>query len=645
MCGLAGFLDSDLPAEHECAEIVARMADTLVHRGPDDAGTWVNVDGGVALGFRRLAIIDLTPAGHQPMVSASGRYVIVFNGEVYNFESIREELAQAGHAGEYRGHSDTEVMLAAIERWGLEDAVGRFVGMFAFALWDRKLRRLHLVRDRLGVKPLYYGWADSTLLFGSELRAFVPHPNFRPVVDRASLSLLMHFGYIPAPHAIYEGVRKVRPGTILSFSPTDTRQATETTYWSARQACEAGHAAPFTGNEEAAMEQFDQLLHDSVRLRLVSDVPLGVLLSGGLDSTAVAAVMRRESAVPVRSFTLGFDEAEHDEAAAARAVARHLGTEHTEMRISGADALSLLPKVMAESDEPFADSSHLPTYLICAQARRHVVVALSGDGADELFGGYTRYFAVPSRWRKVGWMPVQLRARLATILRGARGGRKLQRLAELLDVAGPEQLYRDTTSDWSPADLVVMDAEPAPPTAFDDLPTRLPGWTFEEWMMLTDVRTYLPDDILFKVDRASMAVSLEAREPLLDHRLVEFTWRLPLGFKMRGHQGKWILRRLLSKYVPPVLFERPKRGFSLPLAAWLRGPLRDWVESLLDERRMRQEGFFDAEKVRRKWREHLSGSRNWHPHLWNVIAFQLWHARQLQDTRGQRSYRSRSGAG
>lgn len=637
MCGLAGFLGRDLPADHECAEIVARMADTLVHRGPDDAGTWVNAQDGIALGFRRLAIIDVTPAGHQPMVSESGRYVIVFNGEVYNFASIREALAQAGHSCDYRGHSDTEVMLAAIERWGLEAAVGKFLGMFAFALWDRKLRRLHLVRDRLGVKPLSYGWAGGTLLFGSELRAFVGHPGFRPEVDRASLSLLMRFGYLPAPHAIYEGVRKVRPGTILSFSPTDMRQPIETTYWSARQACEAAHAAPFTGSEEEAMEQLDQLLHDSVRLRMISDVPLGVLLSGGIDSTAVAAVMQSESRVPVKSFTLGFDEAPHDEAAPARAVARHLGTQHTETRISGTEALSLLPKVVAECDEPFADSSYLPTYLISALARQHVTVALSGDGADELFGGYTRYFAMPSRWRKVGWMPAELRSTLAKILRGARAGRKVQSLAELLDVAGPEQLYRDTTSDWSPTDGVVLNASPAPPTAFDELPSCPPGWTFEEWVMLTDVLTYLPDDILFKVDRASMAASLEAREPLLDHRLVELAWRLPLRLKMRGHQGKWILRRLLSKYVPPDLFERPKRGFSLPLAEWLRGPLRDWAESLLDEHRMRQEGFFDAEKVRSKWREHLSGSRNWHPHLWDVITFQLWHARQSQDARRQRS--------
>jgi asparagine synthase (glutamine-hydrolysing) len=649
MCGFAGFVSiaRDWPADR-LTRVAREMAGALSHRGPDDAGEWVDEQAGVALGFRRLSIIDLSPAGHQPMVSASGRYVITFNGEAYNFEAVRRELVQAGLAPAFRGHSDTEVVLAAVEAWGVEGAVGRLVGMFAFALWDRRERRLHLVRDRLGVKPLYYGRAGSTFLFGSELKALRRHPAFTASLDRRSIADLMRYNYVPAPHTIYEGFHKLLPGTILTLDAAG--EAEVRTYWSARAAAEAGTADPFRGSYAEAVDALDALLRDAVGLRMVADVPLGVFLSGGIDSSTVVALMQAQSARPVKTFSIGFHEEGYNEAVHAREVARHLGTEHTELYVTPEEAQAVIPLLPSLYDEPFADASQIPTYLVSALARRDVTVALSGDGGDELFGGYNRYFWGRQIWDRIGWMPrgarraaaASLRALspeawegvfrtlgpvLPRALRQRMPGDRLHKLAGVLGVGSPDEMYRRLASVWNESGGVVLGADARPPAyAADGRAAPLDDFTLR--MMQLDLITYLPDDILVKVDRASMGVSLEAREPLLDHRLVEFAWHLPLSMKMQGVQGKRVLREVLYRYVPREMVERPKMGFGIPIDAWLRGPLRPWAEELLDEGRLRREGFFDAARVRATWRDHLSGRRNWQYQLWGVLMFQAWHQAQ-----------------
>lgn len=650
MCGVAGFLGTPGAASRdELQRTVARMAEALRHRGPDDGGTWVDAEAGMALGHRRLSVVDLSPAGHQPMPSACGRYVIAFNGEIYNFRALRRELearAEGGGAA-FRGHSDTEVMLAAISRWGVETALTRFNGMFAFALWDRAARRLHLGRDRLGEKPLYYGWIGRTFLFGSELKALRAHPDFEADVDRDALSLYLRYNCIPAPHSIYRGVYKLPPGTTLTVEASDrASRPAPVPYWSARVVAARGAAASFTGSAEDAIARLDALLRDAVRLRMEADVPLGAFLSGGVDSSTVVALMQAQSGRPVKTFTIGFHEAGYDEAGAARAVARHLGTEHTELYVTPEEAMAVIPRLPAMYDEPFSDSSQIPTYLVSELARRYVTVSLSGDGGDELFAGYGRYVLGRTIWKTIGWMPRWLggaaaRA-LTTVSAGARGAasrtrgpvlpearrprapwQKLHTLAEMLAAGGPEAIYRRMISHWTdPASLVLGGREP--PTAFTDAVRCADLPDFTRWMMCADTATYLPDDILAKVDRASMAVSLEARVPLLDHRVVECAWHLPLAMKVRNGQGKWIVRQILQSYVPAELVRRPKMGFSVPIGAWLRGPLRAWAETLLDERRLRQEGFFRPQPIRDKWSEHLSGTRDWPYHLWDVLMFEAW---------------------
>ncbi|MGQ0811538.1 MAG: asparagine synthase (glutamine-hydrolyzing) [Nitrospiraceae bacterium] len=666
MCGVVGILGH---TGSELAPTVSAMVQAIRYRGPDDSGVWTDPSIGLGLGHARLSILDLSPEGHQPMVSVGGRYVMSFNGEVYNFAELRQELENTG--AKFRGHSDTEVMLAAIEQWGPERAVRRFVGMFAFALWDRENRSLALVRDRLGIKPLYYGWAGETVVFASELKALHHCPTFQPRVNRQALMLHLRYDYIPAPFSIYEKIYKLPPGCILTIRPDQTaqtdgfspdpedRQAAwkPVRYWSARQVVEQGDAAPFQGSDEEAVQELDTRLREAVRLRMVADVPLGAFLSGGIDSTTVVALMQAQSAKPVRTFTIGFHEDEFNEARFAKKVAAHLGTDHTELYVAPDQALQLIPRLPELYDEPFGDSSQIPTFLVSELMRRHVTVGLSGDGGDELFGGYNRYFWGRALSRKVFWMPPNARNLLAKAITqlspvrwnalwqnvGSRApavwnvGDKLHKVAAILALPDPNAMYVGMVSHWQePAEVVLGATEP--PTLITDRSqwALLPDFTMR--MMYLDLVTYLPDDTLVKLDRASMAVSLEARVPLLDHRVVEFAWRLPLAMKVRTEkEGKWILRRVLDRYVPRALIERPKMGFGIPLDSWLRGPLRDWAETLLDERRLKQEGWFNAAPIRQRWKEHLSGDRNWQYSLWGVLMFQAWNEKIWAPGRGSSS--------
>lgn len=655
MCGIAGLLDTSRgTGEAELRAIAAAMAEALRHRGPDDCGAWVDVEAGIALGHRRLAIIDLTPEGRQPMMSACGRYVVVFNGEIYNFRDLRRELAGLGHV--FRGHSDTEVLLAAFAQWGPDAAVRRCNGMFAFGLWDRVGRRLLLARDRLGEKPLYYGRMGRFFLFGSELKALRAHPAFRGEVDRDALALYLRHNYIPAPYSIYRGVRKLPPGTMLWVEADGAGAPGEPEpYWSAKEMAERGVADPFRGSAEEAVAELEALLRDAVGLRMVADVPLGAFLSGGIDSSTIVALMQFQSNRPVKTFSIGFHETGYNEAEHAKVVARHLGTDHTELYVTPEEAMSVIPRLPALYDEPFSDSSQIPTFLVSELARRHVTVSLAGDGGDELFGGYGRYFLCRDLWQRIGRFPATGRRVLAAALaavggclaaavppcaatgstsihgRPGRLGDKLQKLAEVLAFDSPEALYLRLVSHWKSPDRVVVGAG-EPPTALTDRRRWADLPELVARLMYLDMVTYLPDDILVKVDRASMGVGLEARVPLLDHRVVEFAWRLPLSMKIRDGQGKWLLRQVLYRYVPKEIVDRPKMGFGVPIGAWLRGPLREWAESLLDERRLREEGYFDPRPIREKWREHLSGKHDWQYYLWDILMFQAW----LGEERGRR---------
>jgi asparagine synthase (glutamine-hydrolysing) len=643
MCGIAGFWSGEGAPGAELEALGRRMGMALSHRGPDGSGEWAEPEAGLLLAHRRLSILDLSPEGAQPMVSGSGRYVMSFNGEVYNFGELRRELEQGG--ARFRGHSDTEVMLAAFDAWGVQPAVRRFVGMFAFALWDRRERTLSLVRDRLGIKPLFYGWCGRTLLFGSELKALTAHPAFSAGVDRGALALLLRHDCVPAPYSIYQGIFKLPPGTVLTLRSAAERNAEPAAFWSAREVAERGAANPFGGSDQEAVDELDGLLREAVRLRMIADVPLGAFLSGGVDSSTVVALMQAQSERPVRTFSVGFHDEGYDEAGQARAVAAHLGTDHTELYVSPQDALAVVPRLPEMFDEPFADSSQIPTFLVSRLARQQVTVSLSGDGGDELFGGYNRHVWGPRVWRRMAPLPLPLRraaARALTArtpeswdrlygraervlpaaLRQRTPGYKLHKLAGVLGSGSAEEMYRRLASHWRNPPAVVPGAV-EPPTALTDSSrwAAVPG--VAETMMFLDLVTYLPDDILTKVDRASMAVSLEARVPLLDHRVVEFAWRLPLRMKLREGEGKWVLRRVLDRYVPRELVERPKMGFAVPLAAWLRGPLRDWAEALLDPRVLRTGGFFDPAPVRKAWAEHLSGADRGEA-LWDVLMFQAW---------------------
>ena len=645
MCGIAGLLDSSPRRSSEVLdEISLRMAATLRHRGPDDGGAWVDAEAGVALSMRRLAILDLSEAGHQPMQSASGRYVIVFNGEIYNSEELRSDLITRGEAPRFRGHSDTEVMLAAFESWGVLDSLRRFNGMFAFGLWDRRERTLTLARDRFGEKPLFYSAVGNTFLFASELKALRAHPAFVGQIDLDAVALYLRHNCIPAPYSIYRNTWKLPPASLLTVSANDFA-ASPQSYWSLREIAEAGLANPFTGTESDAIDQLDTLLRDAVKIRMYSDVPLGAFLSGGIDSSTVVSLMQAQSSLPVKTFSIGLRESEYNEAAEAARVACYLNTDHTELYASPQEAMEVVPHLPQIYDEPFADSSQIPTFLVARLARQHVTVSLSGDGGDEIFGGYNRHTWAGPLWRKLKPIPRPLR-RLgaAGILqlsaeawdslfrasspmlprewRQRMPGYKLHKLASVMRSSDAQDMYYRLASHWMAPETMVFGGKEPPTLLTQGTAASFPSAT--EQMMYLDSVTYLPDDILVKLDRATMAVGLEGRVPFLDHRVAEFAWRLPLPLRVRGRQGKWILRQVLYRYVPRELVERPKFGFGIPLDSWLRGPLRDWAEALLDEGRLRREGFLNPEPIRRSWQEHLSGRRSWQYHLWDVLMFQAW---------------------
>ncbi|HEX2211558.1 MAG TPA: asparagine synthase (glutamine-hydrolyzing) [Longimicrobium sp.] len=633
MCGIAGIYRPGGLRRHDAPAATA-MTRALAHRGPDDEGVWMDGEAGIALGHRRLSILDLSPLGHQPMASACGRWVVSYNGEIYDHVALRGVLERAGHR--FRGRSDTEVLVAAIAAWGVRGAVERCNGMFALAAWDRAERVLWLARDRAGEKPLYCGWAGDAFLFGSEPGALRAHPEFRADVDRDALALYLRRKCVPAPRSIYLGIRKLPPGTVLAVR--GRTEAEPVAYWDPASLAEAAARDPFRGSEDDAVAGLDALARDAVRIRMEADVPLGAFLSGGVDSSLVVAMMQAQSARPVRTFTIGFHEERYNEARHAGAVAEHLGTDHTELYVTPRDALDVVPRIPEIYHEPFADASQIPTTLVAALARRHVTVALSGDGADELFGGYDHYRRAHALWRSIRWVPRPLR-RAATLLRavpaerwdavlrplaGRRSpGARLHRLAEVLPSGTAAEAFDSLVTDWrgGAAAAAVLGAAPDADRQADPWP-RLRD--VRERMMLRDFATTLPDDMLAKVDRATMAVSLEGRMPLLDPRIAQFAWRLPAGMKVGGGEGKRVLRRLLYRYVPRALVERPKMGFCTPVDAWLRGPLRDWAESLLDERRLREDGYFNPRPIRRRWAEHARGARDRSAELWSVLMFQAW---------------------
>lgn len=639
MCGFAGYL-SERKIEH-ASEILASMGQALFHRGPDDDGVWMDAESGIGLSHQRLSILDLSVAGHQPMISSSGRYVIVFNGEIYNHLDLRRELASDC---KWRGHSDTETLLAAFESWGIEASLKKTVGMFGFALWDRKERLLILARDRMGEKPLYYGWQNGTFLFASDLKALKFHPAFRAEIDRNALTLLLRHSCIPSPYSIYQNIYKLPPGSFLKVSLTD-RELLPQYYWDIKRVIVNGIERPFGGSREEAVNKLDQLLREAVAQQMIADVPLGVFLSGGVDSSTVVALMQAQSTRRVRTFTIGLNEENHNEAKYAKDVAEHLGTDHTEFYVSPQETLEVISKLPDIYCEPFSDPSQIPTFLVSQLARKHVTVSLSGDAGDELFGGYNRYILGQRLWKKLSLLPRPVRTALAKSitqvppqhwnrvlgplqkvlplgLAQANVGEKMHKGAGVMASRTPAELYRLLVSHWSePAELVVGASEPL--TALTRLP-QLKTDHFVHDMMAFDSFTYLPDDILCKVDRAAMGVSLETRVPLLDHRVFEFAWQLPLSYKIVDGVGKWPLRQVLYKYVPKKLIERPKMGFGIPIDQWLRGPLREWAEELLSESRLQREGYFNPRPIRQKWAEHLSGKRNWQHHLWDVLMAQAW---------------------
>jgi len=626
VCGICGIYASLGAAD---GQTVRRMSDVLAHRGPDDSDTWADPDAGIALGHRRLSILDTSALGRQPMHSACKRFVLAYNGEIYNHLEIRRALPE--HP--FRSTSDTETILAAVAAWGLETALARFAGMFALALWDRRERRLFLVRDRIGIKPLYYGRIKEGWVFGSELKALRAHPGFAPDIDRRALALFFRHNFIPAPYSIYTNAWKLCPGQMAVFDDEGLRLQT---WWDAAAVWREGVEAPFVDGQKDLEDRLDELLSIVTAEHMISDVQIGAFLSGGIDSSTVVSFMQKKSSKPIKTFSIGFNEGSYNEANYANAVATHLKTEHTELYVTQKEMLDVIPLMPEFWDEPFADSSQIPTYILSLLTRRQVTVSLSGDGGDELFCGYQRYFWM-NRWDKVARIPWRIRTLAAVVLKRLPArifdvlgplGQKIRWRLDILGMRDFAEFYRYFMSHFKrPAEFVPGGEEPETPLT--NARNRIMGDRYAQ-MALWDIVNYLPGDILTKVDRASMAVSLEARVPLLDHRVVEFAARVPTAWKVRHDQGKWLLRQVLYRYVPQALVERPKMGFGIPLGEWLRGDLREWCEDLLSPAMIRRQGCLDAATVSRMWREYLAGESNWSPYLWDVLMFQAWHERWVK---------------
>lgn len=643
MCGIAGIADLSRHHSRSALNVIGKaMAGELSHRGPDDEGIWQDPDTPLVLGHRRLSIIDLSERGAQPMSSHSGRYMIVYNGEIYNFPALKKDLEHSGLQS--AGRSDTEVLLMAVEYWGLNLTLQKINGMFAFALWDRRTKMLHLVRDRFGKKPLYIGWAGDQLLFASELKAFLRSGVFKPEISRSNINAFMRFGFIPSPQCIFENVLSLPAGHYMSLDfgnlkPKDDLRSHMAPFWHHGRKLEEARLNPCADDEKTVIGNFERLLTRCVEDRMISDVPLGSFLSGGIDSATVTALMQKLSAQPVKTFTIGFQEEGFDEAGHARKVAQHLGTDHHELYLDAQEAMAIIPKLPVMYDEPFADISALPTYLVSRFARSDVTVALTGDGGDEMLGGYTRHFAGPKAWQRTRLCPMALRRLLSGFIEKIPIGRwdrlvpqkpqfgsHMYKLAAIMTLDSPEAMYERLLSAW---DELPLQSTENPDLFFKDPDYRLSGLSFAEQLMYWDSLHYLPGSILTKVDRASMAVGLECRSPLLDKRIYEYVWRLPERYKIRGEEGKWLLKQVLERHLPPDLFKRPKQGFNMPVGSWLRGTLKDWAEDLLDEQKLQSQGYFNPGVIRHVWQEHLEGRGHYMNALWNVLMFQAWHQKWM----------------
>jgi len=646
MCGICGFYSK---SSLKFDSAIKKMCAAISHRGPDDNGIWQDLNLGIVLGHQRLSIIDLSAAGHQPMQSSSGRFILSYNGEIYNYLALRTELKDINSNIKWRGNSDTETLLEGLEFWGIEATLKKLVGMFAFILWDKKLRCLTLVRDRMGEKPLYYGWQgkgdNSVFLFGSELKALKVHPNFRAEINRDAITLQFRHNCIPAPYSIYKDIYKLLPGHYLQLNENDLRKnllPNSKPYWSLVDTAIYGANNPLSLSPEEIKLELEKLLTISVKQQMISDVPLGAFLSGGVDSSTIVALMQTQSARPIKTFTIGFNENDYNEAEYAKEVSRHLGTEHNELYVSAKQAMAVIPKLQSIYDEPFSDSSQIPTFLVSQLAKQYVTVSLSGDGGDELFCGYNRYIISKNFFNKLNLMPYFFKKILSLGIKSVTPknwvrfskifpqlrqldnfGDKMHKGATVLGSKNFSELhYRLASHFENPNEIVINSKEPS--TFFTNFKPTLPGLDDQQQMMVLDCITYLPDDILVKLDRAAMATSLETRTPFLNHKLIECAWRIPQSLKLKNGISKWILREILKKYLPKKLIDRKKKGFGIPIDSWLRGPLRDWAESLLNKTRLDREGYLNSDKILIKWKEHLSGKMNWQYHLWDVLMFQAW---------------------
>lgn len=646
MCGINGFYSKSSSTFNN---VILKMNSAISHRGPDTNGTWLDKNSGIVFGHQRLSIIDLSIAGNQPMQSNSGRFILTYNGEVYNHLEIRKELKKNDYNIKWCGSSDTETLLEAINYWGIEIALQKIHGMFAFGLWDKKTHSLILARDRAGEKPLYYGWQgegkNKVFLFGSELKALKIHPEFKGEINRDSIALQLRHNCIPAPYSIYKDIHKLMPGNYLELKESDLKKnllPISKSYWSYTETAKYQNNNQLSLSEVDIKKDLEKHLKLSVKKQMISDVPLGAFLSGGIDSSTIVALMQSQSSNPVKTFTIGFSENDYDESKYAKKIANHLGTDHTELYVSSKKAMDVIPKIPCIYDEPFSDSSQIPTFLVSQLAKNHVKVAISGDGGDELFCGYNRYLMSKKFLNMFRFIPLSLRKILASSIQlissqnwnkisnylpglndHVNFGDKIHKGASVLESQTLYDYYYKLCSHWKNPNKVVVNCK-EPKTLLTDLNQDLKNFDIQQQMMILDFITYLPDDILTKVDRAAMACSLETRVPFLDHKLIEHVWKIPHSLKFRNGKGKWILRQILEQYVPKDLTERPKMGFGVPIGIWLRGPLKDWAENLLSEKRLKQEGFFNPKPIRDKWMEHLSGKKNWQYDLWDILMFQAW---------------------